>query len=194
MSLEEKIIVLRKIRHGEGDLIVHGLNRNGAKVGFFAKSAVQSKKRFGGGILEPTHFIQVQYKKSRDDHSLHHLNNAVLLESFPGLRLTYDRLEVALNFVSVVDKIAHEGDIHNEALFDLLGHSLRAASTSDHLALLRLQFHTKLLSLQGVLPFIEDADLLLSASVREHEELVITEEKQFRIRAQVDHVLGQFIN
>ena len=61
--VKERAIVLRRLKHGEADLIVHCLNEQGTKVSLFAKSAIKSRKRFGGGVLEPTHLIYICYKK-----------------------------------------------------------------------------------------------------------------------------------
>jgi DNA repair protein RecO (recombination protein O) len=168
---EEKIIILRTIRHGEGDLIVHGLTRQGAKMSFFAKSALQSRKRFGGGVLEATHYVHVQFQRSSREDGLHRLLEAQIIKSFEGLRESYERIETALYFVSVVEKLSHEGMVDFETLFDLLGHSLEAAEKSKNLDVLKFQFQTKLLSLQGVLPQIEGIEPLLATSVRDHEAL-----------------------
>jgi len=171
---DEKIIILRAIRHGEGDLIIHGLTRHGAKMSFFAKSALQSRKRFGGGVLEPTHYVHVQFQKSQREEGLHRLLEAQLLKGFDGLRESYEKIETALYFVSVVERLSHEGIIDFATLFDLLGHSLEAAEKSKNLDILKLQFQTKFLSLQGVLPQIEGIKTLLSSSVRDHEQLYET--------------------
>ncbi|MGE3973483.1 MAG: DNA repair protein RecO [Bdellovibrionales bacterium] len=171
MKEEEKIIILRTIRHGEGDLIVHGLTRQGAKMSFFAKSAVQSRKRFGGGTLEPTHYVHIQFQRSTREGGLHRLTEAQLIKTFDGLRENYERIETALYFVAVVERLSHEGIIDFSPLFDLLGHSLEAAQKSRQLEILKLQFQTKLLSLQGVLPQIEGIETLLVSSVRDHEAL-----------------------
>jgi DNA repair protein RecO (recombination protein O) len=193
MREEEKIIILRTIRHGEGDLIVHGLTRVGAKMSFFAKSALQSRKRFGGGLLEPTHYVHIQFQRASREDGLHRLNEAQMIKPFSGLRESYDRIELALYFVSVVDRLSHEGMIDFASLFDLLGHSLEAAEKSKNLEVLKLQFQTKFLSLQGVLPQFEGIESLLSSSVREHETLYETTPPK-ALRFQVERSLEKLMS
>ena len=94
MTLKEKILVLRTFKHGEADLVVHGLNPLGARMNFFARGAMKSRKRFAGGVLEPTHYIEVTYKQgaSSDSDPLHSLLEANLVRTFEGLRSNYSRL------------------------------------------------------------------------------------------------------
>ena len=63
--LKDKVIVLKQNKFGESDLIIRTLNTQGALISFIAKGALKSKKRFSGGMLEPTSFIGVEYKKPR---------------------------------------------------------------------------------------------------------------------------------
>ncbi len=58
MKEKTRLIILRTIKYSEADLIVHGLNTEGARINFMAKSALKSRKRFGGGVLEPTHYMR----------------------------------------------------------------------------------------------------------------------------------------
>jgi DNA repair protein RecO (recombination protein O) len=147
------LFVLRKIKYGESDLILHGLTATGAKIHLIAKGAVKSRKRFGGGILEPTHCLSVTYKErhGREDQ-LQVLEEATLLEDFHGLRSSYDRLEAAFVLLELVGKLAQEGDEHSKNLFDLLGNTLRALQTTDNVQMLLLHFEIKVLAQQGVLP------------------------------------------
>ncbi len=61
----ERIIVLKKTVYRDADLIIRGLNSQGAKLSFIAPAALKSRRRFGGGVLEPTNFIEVVYQVSR---------------------------------------------------------------------------------------------------------------------------------
>lgn len=60
----ERIIVLKKTVYRDSDLIIRGLNSQGAKLSFIAPAALKSRRRFGGGVLEPTNFIEVVYQSS----------------------------------------------------------------------------------------------------------------------------------
>jgi DNA repair protein RecO (recombination protein O) len=162
-----KIIVLRAIKHGESDLIVHALDSRGAKLGLFARSAMKSRKRFGGGMLEPTHVLMAQYQEAKGESTLHVLQEAQLIEAFPKLRLDYDRLQTALEILSLVEKSSVEGSLDAPQVFNLLGHSLTALQTATSPALLRLAFVAKLLASHGVLVEQSEYAQLLTPSVHD---------------------------
>src|SRR3954468_21753819 len=111
MQVKEKAIVLRTTRYAEHDLIVQVITSKGAKLNLFARSALKSKKRFGGGVLEPTHYIHVLYEDRSSNQNLHTLKEASLIEDFPGLRTAYSRIEAGLYFVKLVSEIVKEGEV-----------------------------------------------------------------------------------
>ncbi len=146
----ERFIILKKIKYGEADLIIHALAMNGARVSFMARSALKSKKRFGGGILEPMHFVTLNYKEKSDSAQMKTLNEATLIEDFKDIRSDYDKLELAFFVLNCVGHVSQEGDSNSEFLFNLTGHTLRAIGSSNHLRVLRLHFCLKFLYQQGV--------------------------------------------
>ena len=173
MTLREKILVLRTIKFGEADLIVHGINARGARLNFVARGALKSKKRFPGGLLEPTHYLEVTYRPStRDDGDpLHTLNEAQLLREFRGLRTDYVRIEAALYLVKLVHKLSQQGVVDSPDLFNLLGNALAAAETSPNLDNLRLHFQLKVLAGQGVLPHDDVFKPFLAAALSDHASI-----------------------
>lgn len=188
---EERIIVLRKIKHGESDLIIHGLNKAGAKMSFFAKAAAKSKKRFGGGVLEPTHYIKISYQESKSDEGLMRLGEARILEDFKNLRSDYERLETALYFVTLIEKVSKEGVVDSPEIFDLLGNALRAAETSTNLSKLRMHFQIRLLAGQGVMPALPEVEPFLEKSVK--DDVPLDGEALAGLRAQVQKLLDQYL-
>ncbi|MDE0119575.1 MAG: DNA repair protein RecO [Bdellovibrionales bacterium] len=169
---KDKVIVLKQNRFSETDLIVRVLNQNGALLSFIAKGAVKSRRRFIGGVLEPGNFIGVEYKYSRSS-SLHFLCQAWFLKRFGNLRKDYDRLHLALYFLSLVEKISQEGIEDSPELFHLLGNGLKALETSDHLPSLQFIFEFRLLLNQGVLPQeLQTQKILFDLTIREHEHLL----------------------
>lgn len=89
MLVKEKVFILKKTRYGEADLILQALTSRGARVSLFARAALKSRKRFGGGVLEPTHFIQAVYEEWQGrggESPLLPLREATLLKGFEGLR------------------------------------------------------------------------------------------------------------
>lgn len=197
MILKEKIIVLRNIKFGESDLVVHGLNPFGARMNFLARGGLKSKKRFGGGVLEPTHYIEVTYKPGRagDDEPLHTLQEAQVLKEFPKLRQDYSRIEAALYLLKIVSKLGQHGVVDSPELFNLLGNALTAAETSGDLEKLKVHFELKLLAAQGVLPGEEEFGNWLNTSLAQHEKIPVESDSWRWIQQQTHdhlrHYLGQ---
>ncbi len=198
MNRKEKILVLKTFKFGESDLVVHGLTAYGARIGFLAKGAMRSRKRFAGGVLEPTHYIEVAYKErfSSDSDPLHLLLEAQLIREFPGLRTDYDRLALALHMVQLVYRLGQQGVVDSQDLFNLLGNALQATETSPRLDSLRLQFDLKVLATQGVLP-VEPAFVpWLQAGLAEHATIPCEVNARHWILSQIhshlEHYLGSY--
>ncbi len=147
---QNRFIILKKMKYAESDLILHAISPQGEKLSFIARGALRSKKRFGGGVLEPTHFVSFTYKQSSTEGKLHVLQEAALINDFPGLRTDYDRLEMALHILECVSKVSQEGDKDSEFLFNLLGHTLRALEASKDPLVVKMHFYLKFLLQQGV--------------------------------------------
>jgi len=149
--IREKVIVLRKTKYSEADLVIQTLSAKGGKISFLARGALRSKKRFGGGILEPTHHLEVQYKKPSREDALAVLDEAVLLQDFPSLRMDYDRLEMALKVLEIVNKVAQEGDAHAESIYNLTGSALKSLDSNLDISHFKIHFALRFLMQQGVL-------------------------------------------
>ena len=185
----ERLFILKVIKYGEADLIVIGLNTMGAKIPLFAKSALKSRKRFGGGVLEPTHYIEATYNDTSKSfrgasrieytksHFINHnrdfyfLNEATLLYDFHKIRTDYDRLQLGLYMLKLVNHFCQEGLPDNARVFHLLGNSLRALETSTKLHELQMAFELRLLKIQGVLEEDSSMKAVLGGSIIEHEQL-----------------------
>lgn len=198
MQVKEKVFILKKTKYGEADLILNCLTPKGERISLFARSALKSKKRFGGGVLEPTHYIHVLYEdkagKSSAENPLHTLKEASIIEDFPGLRTDYERIEMALYFVRLIADVVKEGDVDSSELFNLLGNTLRTTEKSSSLENLRTHFEVKLLAQQGVLPVDEpEEELLLRAPVSEHEKIELSAVAWARLRGLVRRVLAEYL-
>lgn len=147
---QNRFIILKKIKYGESDLIIHALGSDGAKNSFMARSALKSKKRFGGGVLEPLHYVNLIYQERDDESKMKSLKEAILIDDFKNVRQDYDKLELALFVLNCVGHVSLEGDQHSEFLFNLTGHTLRAVSQECNLKRLKLHFCLKFLFQQGV--------------------------------------------
>lgn len=194
--MKERVIILRTIKWSEADLMVHTLNGRGGRMNFIARSALKSRKRFGGGILEPTHYILANYKPSsaRDDEApLHHLNDAELIKGFDGLRDNFERLEAALAMVGLMEKVAQPGIEDSPEIFDLLGNALFAAEQSSRPAVLRIHFETKLLYLLGVLPPQTWTAEFLRRPLKEHMQIEIQESDLRRCQTEEKQLIQRYL-
>lgn len=190
--ITEKAIILRVRKFGEADLIVHALTQKGDKLQLFARSALKSRKRFSGGVLEPTHYVSLVYKPRRQEE-LYALTEANLINSFDFLRHDYDKLQLALYFVGLIDRLGIEGSGDSQEIFDLLGNSLRVLEKAQQLEVIRTQFELKLLYLQGVLPPIKEASQLLSVAMRDTAQVEISIETIRSLRVQTQNLLDQYL-
>ncbi|MBX3041790.1 MAG: DNA repair protein RecO [Bdellovibrionaceae bacterium] len=182
MDVKNRFIILRKVRYGEADLIIQALSPQGEKMSFIARAALKSKRRFGGGVLEPGHFVLFTYHAANTAVKMHTLKEASVIQDFAGLRTDYDRLEFALKTVDAVGKVSQEGDSSSDFLFNLLGHTLKALEGAEKTEAIQVQFWLKLLLQQGVLtveswmePFLREPisnhALILNEGIREARRL-----------------------
>jgi DNA repair protein RecO (recombination protein O) len=170
-DLQDKFIILKKTRYGEADLIIHALSPSGAKKSFIARAALKSKKRFGGGILEPTHFVNLSYKQGKTEDALNVLNEAVLIDDFKDIRADFDKLEFALFMLNSAYKVSQEGDSDSHFLFNLIGHSLRMLGKTGNLQRFKLHFCLKFLFQQGVISVEDWMAPFLKANMADSEQL-----------------------
>lgn len=191
--ISAKAFVLRALKHSESDLIVHFLSSEGQKLKLYARGAMRSRKRFGGGVLEPMHFTAIQYRQGQNEQ-LGQLLEANLLEPFESIRRDYDRIQMALHFISLVDRLGLEGVDDGKPLFDLLGNGLSGLQVAKDLHLIKTQFELKLLHLQGVLPSIYGMEPLLNTSIRESQKVQLDVDTFRRIRIEAESLLKQYIS
>lgn len=147
----DKIIVLKVSKYSDSHLMVNGINQKGAKISAMAPAALKSKKRFGGGVLEPTHFIEIQYQLAKQEGMLPILKEAQIIESFEGLRSDYDKLSLSFYFLKLIELVAHEDAQDSQSLFSLLGHALKALENAKDFSSLKKHFEIKFLYTQGLL-------------------------------------------
>ncbi len=191
-----KIIILRKIKYSESDLVIQGLDQRGGRLNLLARGALKSKRRFGGGVLEPTHYVQVHFRRKSSglgEGQLGFLEEAHLLEDFKGLREEYSRLETAFYFLRLVSQLSQEGDEGSVELFDLLGNALRACAESSSLSLLKVHFELKLLHQQGVMPPDLSSLESFSRPLMQHQEIELDGQALAQTGQQVHFVLKSYL-
>lgn len=192
MIVRDKIIVLKNQAFLESDLIVRGLNQQGCQISFIAKGALKSKKRFAGGVLEPSTYIELDYKKSKS--SLYPIQQAWILEDFRKLRTSWTRLNLAFYFLKVMDKVSQEGEANTEELFHLLGNSLKQTEDSSDLDSLKILFQAKVLFLQGILAEEISKLQLLDLTLEKHEELTLEPLEKNKLLNKLTSDLKSYLN
>ncbi len=186
-----RLIVLKSTPFSESDLILKGLSENGNQMSFIAKGALKSKKRFVGGVLEPSSFIGVEYRPAKN--SLHKLRQAWFINTFLGLRKDYDRLELAFYFLKVVGDISQEGFNDSKEIFHLLGNALVQAEKTDSLENLKLCFQIKILFLQGVLPQKFSYTSIVNQTLEDHSKIQIESKERQSLFQEVNQTLNHYL-
>lgn len=140
-------LVLRTHRLGESDRIVVLLTRDRGKKRGVARSAVQSRKRFGGA-LEPFTLVRVTYRE-REQRELVRLDFADVLRS--PLAIGGEACTYASYFAELLDEWAPENQ-PEERVFRLGAAVLEALVAGGDAERLARYFEFWLLRLQGVYP------------------------------------------
>ena len=197
VAQSQRLIILKKSKYGESDLILHGLNRFGARMGFIAKGAIKSRRRFGGGVLDPLQYVEFHFNPARSSSNsnsggLLFLTEASVVDGFPRLRRDLAKLELGLQFLQWVFDLSVENE--NPDLFNLLGNSLKALESEEcALETLRLQFLCKLLWSQGILPAEEDYSRLALVPVHEGASLKFSSLQRHQLQKDLEFRLADFM-
>ncbi len=176
MLKKKRVIVLDKVRYGDADIIITTLDKHGGKLCFFAPSALKSRKRFAGGVLDPANFIEVLYSKKMDGN-LNRLKEAFLLNSFDKIRASFDKMNFALKMLKLTKVYAQEGVVDSSSLFDLLGNSLATLEKCDNLELFKVMFEVKFWSIQGLLPSVREFHNILEVPMVNYKSLSLDNNK-----------------
>ncbi len=192
MFLRDRVIVLKNHAFSESDLIIRGINSKGCQLSFIAKGALKSKRRFSGAVLEPTAYIELEYRPSK--RALHNLREAWLLEDFSALREDYLRLQTALYFVQVTSRLSHGETEDSKELFHILGNALTVAQTSPCLDILKICFQEKVLFLQGVLPKELIIPEILKSPLSQHSQIKIAKESKNNLLQKLDQSFKLYLD
>jgi DNA repair protein RecO (recombination protein O) len=149
-------VVLRSIRFGEADRVLHLYTRAHGRVGAVAKGVRKTMSRFGGR-LEPLSHVELVLHRGRGE--LETVTGAQLVESHRDTREDYYRFSVGMIGAEAMLRLFSEQEANERAFtaltrfLDLLDESPHAA---DRPALdpLGLAFQLKLLWLSGYLPHV----------------------------------------
>lgn len=154
-SVTVEAIVLRSVRSGEADRVLHLLGREQGRIGAIAKGARKTTARWGAR-LEPLSRIQAVLHPGRGE--LQPVGSVHLVRSGQALRDDPYRLGAALLGVELASRLFPDAPESPERLFDgldrflALAEGLEARPADPSLDPLALAFALKLLALAGWLP------------------------------------------
>jgi DNA repair protein RecO (recombination protein O) len=164
-SLKTEGIVIRSLRYGEADRILHLYTPDRGRVGAIAKGARRARSRFGGR-LEPFFRLNLVLYEGRSE--LLTVTSAETVAAHPRLRDAAGALDAAARACDAVARVFDDGEPH-AGVYHLLANELAlldrepaAAGRANALA-----FRLKLLLAAGFAP-----QLAACASCGEGEHLV----------------------
>jgi len=163
-SFKTEAVVLRSIRYGEADRVLHLYSEDRGRVGAMAKGVRRTRSRMGGR-LEPLSRVRLVLREGRGD--LCTVTAVDTVNAHPGLRESRAPLERATQACESVLRLLDSGEA-NPAAYYLLCNQL-ALLNADPDAATRAQslaFRTKLLLASGFAP-----ELASCASCGEAEHL-----------------------
>ena len=162
-SVKTEAVVLRSIRYGEGDRVLHLYTPDRGRVGAIAKGARKARSRFGGR-LEPFFRLRLVLYEGRGD--LLTVTAAETVAAHPRLREDGAALDSAARACDAVARLFETGD-PNPAVFHLLGNQLALLDAAPARAgrANQLAFRLKLLLAAGLAPHL---DACASCGERDH--------------------------
>jgi DNA repair protein RecO (recombination protein O) len=149
-SLKTEAIVLRSIRFGEADRVLHLYTPQRGRVSAIAKGVRRAKSRFGGR-LEPFFRLQLVLYEGRSD--LLTVTSAETLAGHPRLREDGAALDTAARACDAVGRLFDDGDPH-AGVYHLLSNELALLNADPARAgrANALAFRLKLLLAAGFSP------------------------------------------
>jgi DNA repair protein RecO (recombination protein O) len=148
--VKTEAVVLRSIRYGEADRVLHLYTADRGRIGAIAKGVRRARSRFGGR-LEPFFRVQVMLHEGRGD--LHTVTGAETVAAHPRLREDPGAIDAASRACDAVGRLFDTTEPH-PAVYALLANELalldacpRAAGRANQLA-----FRLKLLLAAGLSP------------------------------------------
>lgn len=149
-SLKTEAVVLRSIRYGEADRILHLYTPRHGRLGAIAKGVRRARSRFGAR-LEPFFHVRMVLHEGRGD--LHTVTSADTIEPHGPLRERAETLDGAARACDAVARLFETAEPHPE-VFTLLVNELALlnADFTQARPANGLAFRLKLLLAAGILP------------------------------------------
>ncbi len=164
-SLKTEALVLRSIRYGEADRILHLYTPEYGRIGAIAKGARRARSRFGAR-LEPFLHVMLVLHEGRGD--LYTVTAVDTVNAHAGLRERAASLDYAARACDAVARLFETDEPHPE-VFTLLANELTLLASGPAAARQEnaLAFRLKLLLAAGIVPQLGSC-----ASCGEREHLI----------------------
>jgi DNA repair protein RecO (recombination protein O) len=169
-TVKTEAIVLRSIRYGEADRILHMYSQSRGRIGAIAKGARKPKSRFGGR-LEPFFRLDLMLHEGRSD--LMTVTSAATVDGYPRLRSSGPALTAGARACDAVLRLLDAAE-PNPPAYNLLCRYLELLDDSTHPRApgleTALSFRLKLALVAGFSPELAscahcgEADLLVGFS------------------------------
>ena len=156
-SWKTEAVVLRSIRYGEADRVLHLFTLARGRAGAIAKGVRKTRSRFGAR-LEPFSHVELLLHEGRGE--LHTVTGAELVRSHEETRADAYRIAVGHIGLEAMLRLFIEGDENQRAFhaltryLDLLDATEVRVAADPRLDPLALSFQLKLLWLAGYLPHL----------------------------------------
>ena len=163
-SFKTEAVVLRSIRFGEADRVLHLYTERRGRLGAVAKGVRRIRSRFGGR-LEPLSRVQLILHEGRGE--LCTVTSADTVHAYPALRERRESLERGTQACEAVLRLFHSEE-PNQPVYNLLCRQLALLDAEPDAATRAqaLSFRLKLLLAAGFVP-----ELAACASCGEREHL-----------------------
>lgn len=154
-ALAGKALLFRKTEYGDADLILSFFTLNYGKVSVIAKSAKNSRKRFGG-VLELFSLLDINTSGGAKQKGLPVLTEARIVNPFAALRGDFRKTAYAAYWCDLVYHFAEEKEPLPD-VFKLLCFSLEALCVDAHTPeFLSVVFQSKLAQMVGFEPNLKN--------------------------------------
>ncbi|HZV75750.1 MAG TPA: DNA repair protein RecO [Conexibacter sp.] len=152
-SLRTEAIVLRSIRYGEADRILHIYSPDHGRMSAIAKGARRTRSRFGARLEPFFHLRMLLYQSHPPRSDLHTVTSAETVDAHGPLRERAASLDAAARACDAVARLFESGD-PSPPVFHLLANELRLLDDVERAAAPahQLAFRLKLLVAGGFTP------------------------------------------
>ncbi len=151
-TYKTEAFVLHTMDYGESDRIVRFYTDRYGKLSGIAKGARRSKRRFANA-LEPFSRSTMMFRRGRGD--LAFIESCEVIEYYPGIRGSLERMLAAFYFLELVEQFTPEGKKNTELFGHLRSFLGMMDMGMDSDGIVRF-FELRMLKIMGYDPFLEN--------------------------------------